>query len=186
MTMQYRKGFTLIELLVVVVIIGILATIIISSLSTARSNARVTQTASLLKEIEKGLYAAALAENRNSYWTITELGSGSSISLADMLAINSGPGSEISNYLNHGHTKYFNKADILYKNSETFAPCSISQKGVRLFLPSSVFSQEAYDKLNLFFDKNEANTDCGKIRREGAGGAYRYILSADPNKLEFN
>ena len=49
------KGFTLIELLVVVAIIGVLATIVLSSLSTARSKVRDTVRQSDLKNIEIAL-----------------------------------------------------------------------------------------------------------------------------------
>ena len=49
------KGFTLIELLVVVAIIGILATVIISSLSSARERARDAKRLSDVKTIQTAL-----------------------------------------------------------------------------------------------------------------------------------
>jgi len=49
------KGFTLIELLVVVAIIGILATVVLASLSSARSNARDARRESDIKTIQNAL-----------------------------------------------------------------------------------------------------------------------------------
>jgi len=53
--MKNKKGFTLIELLVVVAIIGILATIVLSSLSSARERARDATRLSDIRTIQTAL-----------------------------------------------------------------------------------------------------------------------------------
>jgi prepilin-type N-terminal cleavage/methylation domain-containing protein len=51
----FRRGFTLIELLVVIAIIGILASIILASLSTAQAKGRDARRVSDIKEIQLAL-----------------------------------------------------------------------------------------------------------------------------------
>jgi len=68
------KGFTLIELLVVVAIIGILATIILSSLSSARESARDAKRLSDIKTIQTALEMYA-NDNNGRYPTTTWRGS---------------------------------------------------------------------------------------------------------------
>jgi len=58
------KGFTLIELLVVVAIIGILATIILSSLSSARESARDAKRLSDIKTMQNALEIYHLENGR--------------------------------------------------------------------------------------------------------------------------
>jgi len=50
-----QRGFTIIELLVVIAIIGILASVVLSSLNAARDKAKVSQTASQVKELRTAL-----------------------------------------------------------------------------------------------------------------------------------
>jgi prepilin-type N-terminal cleavage/methylation domain-containing protein len=58
------KGFTLIELLVVVAIIGILATVVLSSLGAARTRARDARRLSEMKSFETALEAYYLDYNQ--------------------------------------------------------------------------------------------------------------------------
>jgi prepilin-type N-terminal cleavage/methylation domain-containing protein len=63
MIKKYKKGFTLIELLVVVAILGLLATIVAVSLTSARARARDARRVSDVRQIELALelyYAAHL------------------------------------------------------------------------------------------------------------------------------
>jgi len=53
--MSKNKGFTLIELLVVIAIIGLLASIVIVSLNTARAKARDSQRVAAVKQIQTAL-----------------------------------------------------------------------------------------------------------------------------------
>lgn len=65
MKFSIQKGFTLIELLVVVSIIGVLATIVLGSLSTARDKARIAKAQVQMNEIKKLVLMAQINTNQN-------------------------------------------------------------------------------------------------------------------------
>lgn len=54
--LRLQKGFTLIELLVVIAIIGVLASIVLTSLNSARAKSRDVRRITDLKQIEKALW----------------------------------------------------------------------------------------------------------------------------------
>ncbi len=58
-----NNGFTLIELLVVVAIIGLLSSVVMSSLNTARAKVRDTKRMSDLREVEKALALYYISNN---------------------------------------------------------------------------------------------------------------------------
>ncbi len=63
--MKLKNGFTLIELLIVIAIVGVLSTIVLASLNTARAKARDSARISNIKEVQKAL--AIYHSNNGSY-----------------------------------------------------------------------------------------------------------------------
>lgn len=51
----YRQGFTLIELLVVIAIIGVLASVVLASLNSAREEGRIAAAQQTLRQIERAM-----------------------------------------------------------------------------------------------------------------------------------
>jgi general secretion pathway protein G len=72
--LKHKKGFTLIELLVVIAIIGILSSVVLASLNTARKKARDSQRISDLRQIQLALEFFYDDQDPNSYPVQTTAG----------------------------------------------------------------------------------------------------------------
>jgi len=107
-----QKGFTLIELLVVIAIIGILATIVLVSLNTARSKARDTRRVSDLRQVALAL---EMSYDDNSTYPVQATCGTIPVSLATdgyIGAVPVDPGTYLYSYLGADGTDYVLKAQL--------------------------------------------------------------------------
>lgn len=81
--MMKKKGFTLIELLVVVAIIGLLATLAVVALNTARAKARDSKRVSDVKQIQTAL--ALYFTDNSSYPTTANFVTGGAIGTSSVI-----------------------------------------------------------------------------------------------------
>ncbi|HRH55869.1 MAG TPA: type II secretion system protein [Candidatus Paceibacterota bacterium] len=116
--MYSSKGFTLIELLVVIAIIGVLSSVVLASLNTARSKARDVQRVSDMQSIRTALELYATSNNGDypstgNSWVWS--GSGGNwipnlsplyISRIPLDPVNSNSGAELTYYYNSNGTNY--------------------------------------------------------------------------------
>lgn len=75
--MRNQKGFTLIELLVVIAIIGLLSTLAVVALGSAREKARDSKRLSDIKQVQTGLELYFTDQNKYAAGTNLVLGGGS-------------------------------------------------------------------------------------------------------------
>ncbi len=76
-----KKGFTLIELLVVIAIIGLLSTLAVVALGSARSKARDSKRLSDIKQVQTALELYYTDQGSYPVDTITALGAGEAVCL---------------------------------------------------------------------------------------------------------
>ncbi|MFN3188109.1 MAG: type II secretion system protein [Candidatus Paceibacteria bacterium] len=196
--MKHKKGFTLIELLVVIAIIGILASVVLSSLSSARTTAQYTKVASDLRSAE---LAFNLLRNQYGCWPqersnapgnwgdcISFSGTTNNPTVASLIA--SGE-LGLSQHLATPPSWPFFDAEWVYDNDNDIVttPCAdgFSIAGVMLVILNHA-TYEQFRNLNQIFDPHEdpATAEargCGKIiwnsNNINGLGALGFVLSRD-------
>ncbi len=174
-TNMKQKGFTLIELLVVIAIIGVLATIIISSVSSAREKAKMVKYLSDMQAIQKAFQMAMLDENRDTWWHENDFPNPDSIN--HILTLTSGPGHTLSKYLPDRDWKNPFNGNLYYYDNDgnNNDACNTWHAGVNIYTVMSDASLR--HKLDKYIDKT-INPSCGKIKY---GYTLVYQLSSNPN-----
>ena len=182
----YKNGFTLVELLVVISIITVLATIVFTSLNGARKKAKISHYVIELNQLEKALYYTYLDENRNTWWTESEIGISNS-KISDIIDITSGPMSTFSDYFTTSPSNFLRDGEFRYDNDgDETSPCEgfgSNSGGVSIMMYSMKW-QDALD-IDKYLDKNIDNK-CGKIRYQDNPSAHGYtylIYEIDLNSI---
>lgn len=169
----HKAGFTLIELLVVIAIIGILASVVLSSISSARENAQYTRVAGDLRATE---LAFQMLRNQHGCWPLEGNRSGcvsySGNSMTIVAMINADTFG-IRQYLGTSPSWPFSTAGWFYDNDgDSRAECVGGIGGINVI--KSAVTYEQFRSMNNIFDRSEdpATTNgrnCGRITWTGSG-----------------
>ena len=175
-----NRGFTLIELLVVIAIIGLLSSVVLASLSTARRKGNTAAAQSQLKSLQVAMQLC-ISENNGNY---PNSGGNQEICLdggSDTSCLFGGTSYGESSLLSCGSSgtlRDFLKADSI--NSSTFNATVTGAPGAGTY-NGLVYTYNATTKIGHFFYPLLGETTCksgvtipyanGVVCKEGAGGS---------------
>lgn len=177
-----RQGFTLIELLVVIAIIGVLASVVLASVSTAREKAKATKMVSELQQMEKAIISLTIDTNTLTLWRENNF-NGASLGQNPTLQslIDSG-----------GLDKYFTQAPTPPEGTEPYKydndgdgsqDCNNAAAGVNIIVQNAAISGQLQGYVDQMIDGGDGNS-CGKVRRaSNGGGLFLYKIALKDNNF---
>lgn len=183
---HYKSGFTLIELLVVVAIIGILASVVLVSLSGTRHRAEATALVEQLQYVETAFFAMSLEGDQqwphmysNTYnhqanyinWMIDN--PTHSHNVFPKLAKN------IGNIDVNSMFTYYNRGTP-YTCTVGPVPDSSVYTVIGVVLRIEEIDPAVFKEMDRILDKNDGPY-CGKVRLLGSSGSMYYLLGENSN-----
>lgn len=165
-------GFTLIELLVVVAIIGLLASVVLASLSSARYEARITRTVTDLKQIETSMLLWMQGSGRVVWPHEDTISPGPNVTMTEFRNVTT-----LDQYLTEAPDTLFGDEEYTYDNGHDAFTCGGgASRGVNIFV-GNIDDRETIEKINEIID-DDGSLACGKVKRHG-NGHLMYMLSKD-------
>ena len=179
-----RDGFTIVELLIVIVVIGILASLIISAYSGLQGRAEYTRTKDSTTKVEKAFKLKAIADGgyKSDEYYIVCMG----YTVADYRAANSNSNNvfladiitdckdqnPLSNYLQSSDYEDIGVPLVYDNDSDTYTPpCDADRtRGVNLLF-GGVLGDDKMNKLDQDLDQS-TGLNCGKIRTNNGQEYY--------------
>ena len=178
-----KRGFTLIELLVVIAIIGLLSSVILASLNSARQKAQYAAVASELQEAYKAFYLLNIDRGCWPREGSTACGgySGSNPYVSTLI---SSSAFGLSKYLSAAPSWPFSTAKWHYDNDGDTLPATCTgpdNRGVNLYIDGVTLEQ--YEALEKILDGDDPDTStakyCGKLIYSATSEEIFFRLSPD-------
>lgn len=184
---EKQKAFTLIELLIVVAIVGILSTVVFTSVQNARIKAKAAKFISDAKQIEKAFAMWAIDEGRTTWWHEDTWGAPTDEPEIDWLIANTPFGSYLSGSasIETNHYVYDNDGDTFDTDGDGCAD-AMPWQGVFLNVWDASLL-EVIHRVDEVVDRGDGPT-CGKIvwDQNGQGGYFiGYRLGNNSQDMPF-
>ena len=171
--MKKQKGFTLIELLVVIAVIGLLASIVMVALNSAREKASIASIVSNLKQVEKAFVLLADDENVALWWPETNFGFGGNPDISELITDTN----RLGKFLN-SEVGLSIGTNMGYDNDQDIFVCGDGgrvYRGVNLHIRNTPL--EIAQGVSVIVDGN-TDTDCGRVKWDpSVGGSLFYSIS---------